>query len=256
MAKRSSNDKKIIAMIIIFFGLSVWFCTPPGNKFLQMCFLGNNTKLLIAIITDKSETTAYKFYRNNAIYLAKMDKRKSYKDRAVVEMTKAIRSYPSYMPDTGLQKLYKESAYLKIYAGNYKGALDDFINSKNIAPEDYFKFALLLNKAGMYQYAQSYCNAVLNKDITALQGYACLSDVYTSQGKYESAITVWSLFLDRKANNSTAYLERAKVKKSIGDIAGYEEDLKKAKQYNPYINENTSLVEETLHPAILTLSID
>ena len=250
------DDMKLLVYIIVGFLFVVWLCTPPGNKFLQMCFWGNNTKFLIAKLTNNYASTEYIFHRNNAVYLAKMYKKK---DKALKEMNKAIETLPSFASETELNTLYKERAYIRLMDGDYKGALNDFINggvkAGNLAFNENLTVAMLFKEAGNYREAMSYCNNILNTDNKAYAGYACLADLYNSIGRYDISVRVWDLAIDRKKNNARAYADRALVKKQLGDMEGYNADIKTAKEYLPTIDLEESIIEETLHPKILMLSI-
>ena len=83
------DDAVLLAWIAIIFLVVVWFVTPPGNKFTQLCFWGNNTKFFFAKMIGTSSSTEYIFHRNNAVYLAKMYPKK---DTALKEMDKAIKT--------------------------------------------------------------------------------------------------------------------------------------------------------------------
>ena len=37
------DDVKLLVWIVVGFLFIAWFCSPPGNKLLQLCFWGNNT---------------------------------------------------------------------------------------------------------------------------------------------------------------------------------------------------------------------
>ncbi len=250
------DDIKLLVLIIAGFLFAAWLCTPPGNKFLQMSFWGNNTKFLIAKLTNNYSSTEYIFHRNNAVYLAKMYKNK---DKALTEMNKAIETLPSFATDGELNTLYKERAYIRLMAKDYKGALNDFVNggvkSGNLSFNENLTVAMLFKEAGNYKEAMSFCNNILNIDNTAYAGYACLADLYNSIGRYDISVRVWDLAIDRKRNNARAYADRALVKKKMGDITGYNNDVKTAKEYLPTINLEDSIIEETLNPKILMLSI-
>lgn len=250
------DDMKLLVYIIVGFLFVVWLCTPPGNKFLQMCFWGNNTKFLIAKLTNNYNSTEYIFHRNNAVYLAKMYKSKH---RALAEMNKAIETIPTFVSDNELNTLYKERAYIRLMDGDYKGALNDFVNggvkAGNLAFNENLTVAMLFKEAGNYREAMSFCNNILNKDSTAYAGYACLADLYNSIGRYDISLRVWDLAIDRKKNNARAYVDRAKVKKQMGDMEGYNADIKTAKEYLPTIDLDESLVEDVLHPKVLMLTI-
>lgn len=246
------DDIKLLTWIIMGFLLVAWLCTPPGNKFLQMGLWGNNTKFLIAKLNGNTDTTEYMFHRNNAVYLAKMYPKK---DRALKEMDKAIRTIPTFASEKELQALYYDRANIRLLANDYKGALSDFLSSEEVSFNDNLKVALLFKEVGNYRKASEYCNRILNTDSTAYSGYACLADLYSSLGRYDVALNIWDLAIDRKKNNPRVYADRALTKKKMGDLAGYEEDFKKAKEYLPTINIEESIINDTLHPKILTLSI-
>lgn len=246
------EDAKLLAFIVIVFLAVAWIFTPPGNKFLQMCFWGNNTRLLITKLIHKEDATEYIFHRNNAVYLAKMFPDKK---GALVEINKAIELATTYATDDELKSLYKDRAEIRLMAGQYKGALSDFINSGDIQFLDNLKVAMLFKEMGSYREAMNYCNRILDVDSSAYAGFACLSDLYSSLGRNDVALKLWNLSIDRRANNPKAYAERAKVRKQLGDLAGYNEDVVSAKKYDPNINIEESITYDALHPKILTLSI-
>ena len=45
------------------------------------------------------------------------------------------------------------------------------------------------------------------------------------------------------------------LKKAMGDLSGYNTDLKLAREYSPAISEEDSIIEDSLHPKILALSV-
>ena len=251
--KVKRNDAKLLLWIIAGFLFVAWLCSPPGNKFLQICFWGNNTKLFISKIMNSDENKLYMFHRNNAVYLAKMfpkDKRK-----AMQEINKAITLLPSYADDKVLQSLYRDRAYIQMYYGENIGALNDFMHSGELQFMDYLPVALLFKENGDYRNALSYCNGILNVDMNAYAGYACLSDIYDSAGRPEIAERIWNLAIDRKSNNPKFYVERSKIRTKLGDEEGASTDLAKAREYIPNIDINQSIVEDTLHHKVLPLTI-
>lgn len=251
--KQSRKDDVILlSWIVLIFLIVAWFLTPPGNKFTQLCFWGNNTKFFFAKIIGTSASTEYIFHRNNAVYLAKMYPKKK---TALKEMDKAIKSLPGYASDSELKSLYKDRAEIKLFLGDHKGALNDYINSDMITFNDSLKVAMLFKMAGNYKEALSYCNDILNKDNSAYAGFACIADIYNSVGRPDVALKVWDLAIDRNKNNPRAYVDRALVKKSMGDLEGYNSDVKIAREYSPAIDLESSIIEDSLHPKILTLSI-
>ena len=249
---KKNEDLKFLLTVTFVFIFVAWLCTPPGNKLIQICFWGNNTKMFIAKLTGQDETKEYIFHRNNAVYLAKMYPKN--RKRAISEIDKAIKLAPSYLPDKDMQNLYKDRANIYLFLGEHKKALDDFLRAGDVDFSDYLKMALLFEKVGNYKAAANYCNAILNQDSSAYAGYACLADVYNNIGKPEVSLRVWDLAIDRNTTPK-AYIDRAQIKKSLGDIHGYNEDMLTAKKYFHNINTTTSLIDETLHPKVLTLGI-
>lgn len=249
---RRKDDMKLLTAIIFGFLLLVWLCSPPGNKFLQVCFWGNNTRLVISKIMNTSKATEYKFHRKNAIYLAKM-----YPSRmdGVREMDRAIATLPSYATDGELKSLYRDRAEIKLFLGDKTGALSDFMNSGTLNFNDNYKVAMLFSLAGNNKEAISYCHAILNADPNAYSGFSCYSNIYVSVGRPDIALRLWDLAIDRNKNNPRAYVDRAVVKKSMGDLAGYEEDIQRAKQYSPTIDLAASFYEDMMNPKVLTLTV-
>ena len=122
--KNRNDDIKLLTGIVVTFLFVVWLCTPPGNKFAQICFYGNNTQFLIAKMTKpKSDLNEWIFHRNNAIYLTQMER----KSASLREMDNAIKTLPSYASESELIKLYSDRANLRMFWGEYKAALDDFL---------------------------------------------------------------------------------------------------------------------------------
>lgn len=246
------DDTKVLIGVFIAFLILVFFLAPPRDKLSQLCFWANNTKFFIAKTLGNSKATEYIFHRNNAIYLAKMYPNKN---SAVKEMDKAIKALPKAASDNELRMLYKDRAEIKLFIGDYKGALNDYINSDMITFNDSLKVALLFKVAGNYKEALSYCNNMLNKDNSAYAGFACIADIYNTVNRPDVALKVWDLAIDRNKNNPRAYVDRAMLKKSMGDMAGYNSDIKIAKEYSPTIDTEASIIEDALHPKMLTLEI-
>lgn len=244
------DDIKLLSIIIAVFIFIVWLCTPPGNKFAQICFYGNNTRLAIAKLANKAETTEYLFHRNNAIYLSRMDRKKA----ALQEMDKAVMTFPVYMSDAKLESLYKDRAQLRIFYKEYNGALDDYLRVSSLNLVDKLRIALLYKEKGLYKYAMSYCNSILDLDYKAYAGYACVADLYAGVGRYDASVKVFDLLIDRAPNKAKYYLDRAGYKQKSGDFEGYDADMKKAKEISPII-DNSNLIDETLNPKALTISI-
>ena len=250
--KNRKDDTKILCLIILGFLFVVWLCTPPGNKFAQICFYGNKTQYFVAKMTKSTEELEeWKFHRNNAIYLTRMERKKS----SLTEMDNAIKTLPSYMSEGEVAQLYYDRANLRIFWGEYKGALDDYLKVPTPGLTDRFKIALLYKKSGKNKLALSYCNSILNTDPQAYIGYACMADVYAGVGRYNTSVKVYDLLIDRAHNRARYYADRALYKKKSGDISGYHADMNKAKELMPNIDEKITIIEDTLKPKKLTIDI-
>lgn len=250
--KNRKDDIKILCLLITIFFVIAWLCTPPGNKFAQICFYGNNTQFLIAKMTKKKEELeAWKFHRNNAVFLAKMER----KDAALREIDKAIYLLPNYASEKEIETLYADRALIRLYFGETKDALDDYLRLSNPSIVDKFRIALLLKNKGHNKQALSYCNSILHTDPTAYYGYACIADVYASVGNYKTSVRVYDLLLDRTKNRAIYYVDRAEYRLKLGDLAGYNEDIKKAQELSPNIKIKSSVIEDILNPKKINLTI-
>ena len=249
---KRKDDIKLLTMLIVVFLFVVWLCTPPGNKFMQICFWGNNTQFFIAKLTNPDSVTEWVFHRNNAVYLARMEDKRS----ALREMDKAVQTMPSYASERELSKLYKDRAQLRLFYNDYKGALDDYLRvTTGLDLTDKFKIALLYKMNGNNKYALSFCNEILDVDSTAYAGYACVADVYDGVGRPDVAVKVYDLLIDRVSNRAKYYADRAMYKQKCGDVDGYNADMNKAKELLPTIDTKSSIIEETISPKKLTLQI-
>lgn len=248
---KKEDDKKILAISILLIFFVVWLCTPPGNKIAQLCFFGSHTQYFIAKFIKRSDIDEWKFHRNNAVYLARMEQQKS----SLREMDKAIKTIPAFASDRELNSLYKDRAKLRLYWGDLKGALDDYLRLPTLDLKDRLTIALLYKSQGKNKYAISYCNSILNTTPTAYAGYACVADVYASVGKFDTSVRIFDLLIDKSPNNPRYYLDRAEYKKLCGDELGANADIDKAKEISPYAESKTTLIHDTLYPKHLDLSI-
>lgn len=250
--KNRTNDIKLLCLLIVTLLIVVWFCTTPGSKFAHLCFYGNNTQFFIAKLTKPAEELdEWIFHRNNAIYLTQMERKKM----ALKEIDLAMKTLPSYVADSEVSKLHSERAQIRMFWGDYKGALNDMMKVKDPTIPERFRLALLYKKQGNNKYALSYCNSIMNTDPEAYAGYACLADVYAGAGRYGTSVKVYNMLFDRTEPRGRYYADRAFYKKKAGDITGYYDDMKKAKELTPNIENEASIVEETMNPKRLTLSI-
>ena len=129
------------------------------------------------------------------------------------------------------------------------------IASDKINKNDYLKVAMLFKSLGKYREAMSYCNSILNQDGSAYAGFACIADIYSSVDRPDLALKAWDLAIDRNGGNPRAYVDRAKIKKAMGDFTGYDEDIKMARSFSPNIDIEASIIDDTLSPKILALNI-
>lgn len=247
------DDLKLLAGIILAFLLIAWMCCPPGNKFLQISFWGNNTKYFVSKLVNPAQAQEYIFHRNNAIYLAKMYP----KDKAALkEMDLAIDSLPQLAPERELKILYKERGDINLFLGNKKAALRDFVRGRDLLGyDDLLKIAMLFKEEHQYREAMSFCLLMTELNEKAYTGYSCKAEIYNSIGRPDVALNIWNQAIELNRGNARMYAERAKVRKALGDLTGYNEDVKTAKEYSPVIDIDDSIINETLNPKILTLSI-
>lgn len=247
-----NNDAKVLSTIITVFLFVTWLCTPPGNKFAQLCFYGNNTQYFIAKLTKTpEELNEWKFHRNNAIYLAKMDD----KYASLKEINQAINTLPSYASDNEYSNLYSDRAQIRLYFREYKGALDDYLKVTDPSILDMFKIALLYKENGNNQFALSYCNNILNLDSNAYIGYACIADIYAGVGKYKTSVKIYDILISKRKNRAQYYADRSYYKTKAGDKVGALKDMEKAKELSPFVNKEITIIEETLRPKRLNLTI-
>ena len=238
------EDIKILSAIIGVFLFVAWLCSPPGNKFAQMCFFGNNTKYFIAKLTNPDETTEYIFHRKNAGYLVDM----KYETAALKEMDKAIQTFPVYLSDDKLSALYRDRAKLRIFCKMYKSALDDYLKVTNPNFYDEFYIAMLFKEIKNYNEAMKHCNGIVNVNPESYIGYACVADIYSDAGMPGSSVKVFDYLIYKVPNRARYYVERARYKKAVGDIVGADEDMAKAKELSPGVEEAYSIVDELMFP--------
>lgn len=245
------DDIKFLLSVILIFVLVAWLCTPPGNKFLQVCFWGNNAQYLYAKYVKKDNANAYIFHRNNAVYLAKMD----LKLKAYDEINKAIELYPSYYGDNKLNNLYKDKGIIYLFFGDYKEALGALVKTCPVTILDHLRIAMLFKTNGNYKLALNHCNEIFAIDFNAYAGYACAADVYAQVGKVDTSIRLYDLLISKSPNRAKYYADRAEYKRMLYDVVGYEEDMAKAKELSSYSNLEFSITKDILAPKKLDLSI-
>lgn len=242
-----SFDKKVILIASLVFIVIMYFIIPPYNKLAQIGYCINNVKFYLNL--NKPE--AFVFHRNNAIYLARMNNSSG----ALNEINKAISIVPSSTSEEFIYDLYRDRANIRLFYGDHKGALTDYLKIPNHSINDYLKIAMLLKENGKRRLAVSYCNKIIDIDIKAYAGYACIADVYGSAGKFEASVMIYDLLIDRVPNKAKYYADRAMYKRKAGDNKGADSDLKYAQELSPILDVTSSITYDALHPKKLELSI-
>ena len=235
------NDIMILKNIIISFIIIAWLLTPPGNKFVQLCFWGHNVQYAVTRIFDKNATEEYKFYWKNAIYLAKMNDKK-----ALTMMDKAIEAIPTYFTEKQVRVMYLERAKIRCMLKDYKGSLNDYLRVGNLSNEDVLRVAFMLKSQEKSTLALSYCNKLLDLEFGFSSGCACIADVYADAGKVDYSVRVYDYLINRDPNVPEHYIARSKYKKMLGDKVGERNDIYIAKLKNPDVDENYSPITDIL----------
>ena len=245
------DDITFLTRVILIFLFIVWLCTPPGNKFIQLCFWGNNTRLAIAKVTNNAETTEWLFHRNNAVYLMQMDNKKS----ALREINTAIRIVPTYISEDKVEQLYKDKALISIYFKEHKEALSEYVKLNKTDIYDDLRIAMLYKKNGHLKTAMSYCNDLLSKNSSMYAGYACAADVYGAAGRYDVSVRLLDMLVDKHPNRGSYYMERAYYKKAMGDLPAYNDDVGKAIELGVKTDKFELFTESLLNPKQIKLKI-
>lgn len=243
---KNEKDKHFLTILLLII-LGIYLIIPPYDKITQIQYLSNNLQMIFS----KNETEEYIFHRNNAIYLAKMNNEQG----AIREMDMSIYTLPSGKSENTLYRLYRDRATIKMFYGDYKGALNDYLRLPKLGMTDYLTVAMLLKENGKKQLAVSYCNKIINMDLKAYAGYACIADIYASAGKYDASVMIYDLLIDRVSNNSKYYADRAMYKEKAGDFEGAEKDREKAKELSPFVDYTTSITYDAIHPKKFNLPI-
>lgn len=248
-----NDDKKSMFFLIAIAILCVWFLSAPAKRLAELGMLNNQVRFRYAQLTHQKFPEEYVFHRNNAVFLVQMNNPIRTK-HAIMEMDKSISTVPDYVPSNIVQGLYKDRAYIKLFAGDKKGALDDLLLSGDLNINDNLKVASLLTEREVYGLAKKHCHNILKENDTAISGYICLSYVYEKSGRPQSALRIYNYAIDKKRpNNPKLYVERALLKQRINDFNGYNEDIAIAKNLSPSIDTKLSMMEDAIHPMSVNL---
>lgn len=246
---KREDDIKLLSMFIVAFLILIWLATPPGNKFAQMCFWGHNVQYAVTRVLDKNVTEEYKFYWKNAIYLAKMNDKKS-----LVMMDKAIETMPKYFTERQTELMYKERAKIKCMFKDYKGALDDYLRVTSLDNDDILRVAFLFKIQARPNLAVSYCNKLLSIEMGFADGCACMADVYAGVGKVASSVKIYNYLISKEPNVAKYYIARANYKKVLGDNLGERNDIYLAELKDPNARKEYYPVTDVLLAKNIKLS--
>ena len=238
------DDRKFLIGMISALIFMIWMFFPSGNRIIQIGYWINNIAYFVSSHVDNGAVVEYKHYKDNAVYLAKINPR--HPQKALDEIDKAIAKIPDYASQEEISSLYATRANIKLYYGDKKGAMNDYLLAKKLNINDDLRLAILLADNKQYKLASEYCKDILFENSEAFSGYACLAYVYESAGRKDTAVTVYNIAIDKKPNNALAYIERANLKKRLNDAKGYEEDVAKAKNLLPKIDTNKSIFHDAV----------
>lgn len=255
LKKKTRKDDVLFAIkVIVIFLIVVYVLVPPRNKFQQLCYVGNNIKFFVSKIVNKEQTMEYVFHRNQSVYLAKMYPNN--KDVALKELERAFATLPEVAPKQELLRLYKDRAELELFFGGTREALRDYLLAKDmLGYDDLLKVAMLFKEEGNYREAVKYCTRLSELNQKSYAGFACKAELYNSLDRADIALTYWDKAIDKNPNNAYVYVERARVKKNMGDLTGADEDIKLAKEHLSNVDEDFSMAENAIAPKKLSLEI-
>ena len=247
------DDKKFLIGLISTFLFVMWLFSPFGNRFAQLAFWADSFSYMCSKLMNTGRVPDYVHYRNRAIYLAKIYPRNS--KRSLEEMDKSIEAGTKYLDENKMSILYSDRAQIKLYYGDKKGALQDFLTAEHLSITDDLKTAVLLTEKGQYPMAVEYCKDILSESPGAFAGYACLSHVYEAAGRPDVAIKLYDLAADKKPNSAIVYMERARLKQRLNNIDGYNQDKETAKKLSPNAETEMSIIDEAIAPGKLSITI-
>ena len=252
--KKLQENSKSKYGFVIFILLLVWLFYPNYRGFIQSCYWADNILYGVLRGLHINKTPEYIHYRNNAVYLTK-----AYHNNplpAYREIDRAIASFPGNQKSGNLSTLYRDSALIKLYYGDKKGALTDLQSIKVPDTNDNLRIAILLADESKFDEAETYCKTILSKSSKAVSGYVCRAYVYEKSGDINSALLLYNTLADLRPNNELVFLERSYFKKRNGDMRGAAEDINKAKSLSSYLPEDgVSILEKTVNIKEFPLSI-
>jgi len=248
---KKRDDAIILCLTIIFILFVLWLILPPRDKVAQVGQIFSNARFLF----NKDSRTMQQevvYHRNQAVYYTRLKKNKA----AIYQMNKAIEKATGFATVSEMEELYRDCAVMKVYMADHKGALNDYLKSGTpVSIKDNLVLAQLYKKNGNKRLAQSHCNTIISIDEKAYSGFACLADLYASVGRYDVAVKVYDIYLDRASNKAKGLADRAYYKSKLGDKQGAALDLQEAKEITSKVSEKITILDEALYPKTLNLPI-
>ena len=251
--RMQENPKSKYGFIIVTLFL-LWLFLPNYNGFIKSCYWANNFFYKVSKYMHLNDTPEYIHYRNNAVYLVQVYPKNPvpvYK-----EIDKAIASYTGNTESDSYSMLCRDSAVIKLYYGDKKGALADLMSIKKRDSNDNFRIAILLTEELKYKEAETYCKMILSRNYKSLSGYVCLANVYEKSGDIATAMRLYNYLAELRPNNEAVFIERSYFKKRTGDEKGAAEDISNAKSiYSHAQIDGISILEKAVNIEKLPLSI-
>ena len=250
------NGKKVVmtegknrygfALVTIFM---IWLFWPHNNSFIRLSYWSYNLFYNATKVLHIPFSTETMYHRNNAIYLARINKNNS--EKSLNEIQRAVDLAAAKESTGELEYLYKERAILKLYYGDKDGALEDYEKAVGVInePMDNMRLAILLTDNHKYKDAVMQCKRILWRGtVPPPFGYVCLAYVYEKSGSPDAALSVYDWAIDRGRQEAYLYIERANLKKRMGDDEAYIQDINNAKKIDPDIKiKDDSFTEKALN---------
>lgn len=254
MVQDAGNNRFGFILAFIFM---VWLFWPNNNSFIRLSYWSYNTFYGITKLFNHPIATEAMYYRNCAIYLAKINPKNP--EPALKLIQKAITISSNKKTTVELEKFYRERAIIKLYYGDKTGALEDYELANIIEePIDNLRMAMLLTINDRYEEAIKNCKTILarGKSEQTTLGYVCYAYVYEKIGEPEKALSVYNWIIKRMPRESYLYVERANLEKRTGDINSYNKDINTVQKIDPKIDiEKASVTDSAIDFKTIPLSV-
>lgn len=232
----------------------IWLFFPTKNNFAQLSCWAYNITYKVSKMMNIETPPQYIHVRNNAVYKAKINPKKS--RPALEEFDKAFALVSGEDKTREQSILLSDRAVVKIFYGDRAGAIEDLENAEFLEKDGSFRLSLLLADMGEYDEAGEICKELVTKNNNAILGYVCYAHIYEKKGETESAKRIFNWLANKKPDNALVYTERAFFKKRMNDENGFAEDMKRAKETSPnLLMPKTSMIEDAVYFKHLPLQI-